>query len=100
VKDAGTKHVPHYEGQPAETRQKTLTPNTSCIKKKACRRQALQIQAEHPKVQAEQPMARQHQTRFVLKMGACRRQALQIQAEHPIARQAQTDKAGTKHALY
>jgi hypothetical protein len=33
-------------------------------------------------------------------MKACHGQALQIQAEHPIARQNQTDKAGTKHVLY
>jgi hypothetical protein len=33
VEDAGTKHVFHYEGQPAEPRKKTQTPNTSCIHK-------------------------------------------------------------------
>jgi hypothetical protein len=78
VEDAGTKHVRHYVGQPVEPRQKTQTPNTT----------------------PDPDRGRRHQTRCVLKMKTCRRHALQIQAEHPIARQTQTEEAGTKHGLH
>ena len=87
-------------GSPPKPDRRHRHQTRPVLKKKACRRQALQIQAEHPKIQAENPMARRHQTCFELKKKACRRQALQIQAEHPRLRQTQVEDAGTKHVLH